>query len=135
LSFSLEKKISVPQLSPLESFETYASESGLMDKLTSLTPSMLALALTLGFGSGIAGATHPVPDQTAPTLPERMTKDMVKGRLVMIEGDQLVIEVTAGQAIKLHVDRNTKMGEIAIGDNVRAYVNDSGYVTTLQRDE
>jgi hypothetical protein len=106
-----------------------------MDKLTSLTPSMMALALTLGFGSGIVGATHPVPDQTTPTLPERMTKDMVKGRLVMIEGDQLVIEVTAGQAIKLHVDRNTKMGEIAIGDNVRAYVNDSGYVTTLQRDE
>jgi len=27
------------------------------------------------------------------------------------------------------------MGEIVVGDNVKAYVNDSGYVTTLQRDE
>ena len=106
-----------------------------MVRRTSFTPSMMALVMTLGCGPGIAGATHPVPDQTAPTLPERMTKDMVKGRLVMIEGDQLVIEVTAGQVIKLHVDRNTKMGEIMVGHKVKAYVNDSGYVTTLQRDE
>ena len=106
-----------------------------MDKLTSLTPSMMALAMTLGIGSGTAGATHPVADQTAPTMSERMIEEVVKGRLMMIEGDQLVIEVTAGQAIKLHVDKNTKMGEIVVGDKVKAYVNDSGYVTTLQRDE
>jgi len=64
-----------------------------------------------------------------------MTKEMIRGRLMMIEGDQLTIEVTVGQAIKLRVDRNTKMGEIVTGDNVKAYVDDSGYVTTLQRDE
>ena len=106
-----------------------------MNKLPSFRPSMTALAMTLWFGSVPAGATHPVPDQTAPTVPERMTEEIVKGRLLMIEGDQLVSEVAAGQVIKLHVDRNTKMGEIMVGDKVKAYVNDSGYVTTLQRDE
>ena len=125
----------MPEPSTLESFEKYAFKRRPMDKLTSLVPSILALAMTLGVGSGTAGATHPMPDQTAPTLLERMTEETVKGRLMMIEGDQLVIEVTTGQAIKLHVDENTKMGEIMVGDNVKAYVNDSGYVTTLQRDE
>ena len=106
-----------------------------MTQLTSLTPSMMALAIILGVGSGIAEATHPVPNQTIPTLPERMTEEMVKGILMKIEGDQVVIKVNAGQAIKLHVDGNTKMGEVVVGDKVKAYVNDSGYVTTLQRHE
>jgi hypothetical protein len=106
-----------------------------MDKLTAVTPSMMALSMTLAFGSGTAGGTHPLPDQTAPTSPERMTEEIVRGRLIMIEGDQLVIESTAGQAIKVHIDRNTKTDVILVGDKVKAYVNDSGYVTTLQRDE
>ena len=136
LSFSIEKTASVLNPSRWNHLNGMLQRAAFcMDKLTSLTSSMMALAMTLGVGSGIAGATHPVPEQTAPTLPERMTKEMIRGRLMMIEGDQLTIEVTVGQAIKLRVDRNTKMGEIVIGDNVKAYVDDSGYVTTLQRDE
>ena len=96
---------------------------------------MMALVMALGFGSGIAGATHPIGDRTTPTLPERLTEDIVKGRLMMIEGDHVVIKVTHGEGIKLHVDMTTKMGEVRVGDKVKAYVNDSGHVTTLQRDE
>ena len=91
--------------------------------------------MALVFGSGIARATHPIADQTIPTLPERLTEDIVKGRLMMIEGDYVMIKVTDGEEIKLHVDMNTKMGEVRVGDKVKAYVNDSGHVTTLQRDE
>ena len=91
--------------------------------------------MALSFGSGIAGATHPIADETTPTLPERLTKDIVKGRLMMIEGEHVVIKVIGEKEIKLHVDLSTKMGEVKIGDKIKAYVDDSGHVTTLQRDE
>jgi hypothetical protein len=106
-----------------------------MDKFTSFIPSMMALVMALGFGSGIAGATHPIANQTTPTLPERLTENIVKGRLMMIEGDHVVITVTDGEEIKLHVDMNTKMGEVRVGDKVKAYVNDRGHATTLERDK
>src|SRR5262245_15262378 len=106
-----------------------------MGKLTPLIPSIMALMMALGFGSGIAGATYPIAYEATPTLPERLTKDLVKGRLMRIEGEYVVIKVTADKEIKLHVDMNTKMGEVRTGDNVKAYVDDSGHVTTLQRDE
>jgi hypothetical protein len=105
--------------------------SRLMAKLTSFIPSMMAL----GFGSGIAGTTHPIPDQTTHTLPERLTEDIIKGRLVMIEDDHVVIKVTHGEGTKLHVDMTTKMDEVRVGDKVKANVNDSAHVSTLQRDE
>jgi len=106
-----------------------------MGNLTSLVPSMMVLVMALGFGSGIAGATHPITYEATPTLPERLTNDIVKGRLIRIEGEHVVIKVTADKEIKLHVDMNTKMGEVRTGDKVKAYVDDSGHVTTLQRGE
>jgi len=102
---------------------------------TLFMPSMLALVMALGIGSGMAGATHPIGDRTTPTLPERLTEVIVKGKLMMIKGNHVVIKVTHGEEIKLHVDMNTKMGEVRVRDKVKAYVNDSGHVTTLQRDE
>ena len=91
--------------------------------------------MALGFGVERTGATHPIGDQTAPTLPERLTEDLVKGTLTMIEGDHVVITRTDGHDIKLHVDMHTKLGEVIIGDKVKAYVDDSGHATTLLRDE
>ena len=54
---------------------------------------------------------------------------------MMIKGNHVVNKVSHGEEIKLHVDMNTKMGEVRVRDKVKAYVNDSGHVTTLQRDE
>ncbi|HKO30334.1 MAG TPA: hypothetical protein VJU54_04295 [Nitrospiraceae bacterium] len=113
----------------------YASKGRLMDKLTLFIPLMIALVMVLSFASGIARAAHPIADEAKPTLPERLTENIVKGRLMMIEGEHVVIKVTDGEEIKLHADINTKMGEVKIGDKVKAYVNDSGHVTTIQRDE
>ena len=104
-----------------------------MNKISSFIFSILIMASA--FGIEIAGATHPIGDQTTPTLPERLTEDIVQGKLTMIEGDHVVITLTDGHDIKLHVDMDTKLGEVIIGDNVKAYVNDSGHATTLLRDE
>ena len=104
-----------------------------MNKSSSFVFSLLAMAP--GFGIEIAGATHPIGDQTTPTLSERLTEDIVQGRLMMIEGEYVVIQLTDGHEIKLHVDVHTKLGEVIIGDKVKAYVNDSGHATTLLRDE
>jgi hypothetical protein len=104
-----------------------------MAKLRSFIPSMMAL-MALSFGTEIAEAIHPIADE-APTLPERLIKDTVKGRLMRLEGEHVVIKVTNDQEIKLHIDMTTKMGEVMAGDKIKAYVDDSGHVTTLQRDE
>lgn len=106
-----------------------------MGNFTSFIPSLMALT-ALGFGSGIAEAAQPIAiADEAPTLLERLTKDIVIGRLMTIVGEHVVIKVTNHQEIKLHVDMTTKMGEVTVGDKVIAYVDDSGHVTTLQRDE
>ena len=106
-----------------------------MGNLTAFLPSIVALVIVLGFGSGIAEVTHPIAYEATPTLSERLTKAIVEGRLMRIEGEHVVIKVTADKEIKLHVDMNTKMGEVRTGDKVKAYVDDSGHVTTLQRGE
>ena len=52
-----------------------------------------------------------------------------------MDGVYYSIKDTARREIKLHVDANTKLDKVMVGDKVKAYVNDGGYVTTLQRDE
>ena len=106
-----------------------------MGNFTSFIASLMAI-MALGFGSGIAEAAQPIAiADEAPTPLERLTKDIVIGRLVTIVGEHVVIKVANHQEIKLHVDLTTKMGEVIVGDKVKAYVDDSGHVTTLQRDE
>jgi hypothetical protein len=104
-----------------------------MGNFRSFIPSLIAL-MALGLESEVAEAIHPLADE-APTLPERLSKDIVKGRLMRVEGEHVVIKVANHQEIKLHVDLTTKMGEVMAGDKIKAYVDDRGHVTTLQRDE
>jgi len=99
---------------------------------------MLAVSMVvlLGAGTGIVSAADPMTDKEAkPTLGERLTNATVKGTLMTMDGVYYSIKDTAGREIKLHVDANTKLDKVMVGDKVRAYVNDGGYVTTLQRDE
>ena len=100
----------------------------------------LALAICtivgLGFGAGIVGAGDPMSTKEAkPTLGERLTKDAVKGTLIRRDGENYWIKDTDGKEIKLHVDMSTKLDKVMIGDQVKAYVTDTGHTTTLQRDE
>lgn len=53
----------------------------------------------------------------------------------MMDRQYYAIKDTAGREVKLYVDASTKFDKVMVGDKVKAYVDDTGYITTLQRDE
>ena len=99
---------------------------------------MLAVStvVILGGGTGIVGAADPmVEKEVKPTLGERFTEATVKGTLMKMDRQYYSIKDTAGREVKLYVDGSTKLDKVMVGDKVKAYVDDTGYITTLQRDE
>ncbi|MGC4096693.1 MAG: hypothetical protein QM706_06215 [Nitrospira sp.] len=102
--------------------------------MTTRILSML-IAGFIGFGITVADAADPMAEKEAsPTIKERLTKDTVKGTLMNIEGEYYFIKDHDGKERKIHVDKSTKLDKVLPGDLVKAYVNDQGHTTTLQRD-
>lgn len=96
--------------------------------------SMLTVGV-LGSGIGITYAADSLAEREAsPTIKERFTKDTIKGTLMNMEGEYYFIKDNDGKQYKIHVDKSTKLDRVLSGDMVKAYVNDQGHATTLQRD-
>jgi len=73
----------------------------------------------------------------SPTLIERVTKEKVTGKVVDVSASYVSIRQnpdsqTYGETRHLRVDKQTKMDQVALGDEVRAYVSDDGYASTIQ---
>ena len=101
--------------------------------MRSIMMSILAAGL-LCFSAGVAQAANPMSDKEAsPTIKERITKDTVKGTLMKTDGEYYWIKDNDGKEVKVHVDKSTKMDKVVVGDMVKAYINDQGHTTTLQR--
>ena len=101
--------------------------------MRSIMMSILAAGL-LCFSAGVAQAANPMSDKEAsPTIKERITKDTVKGTLMKTDGEYYWIKDNDGKEVKIHVDKSTKMDKVVVGDMVKAYINDQGHTTTLQR--
>ena len=66
-------------------------------------------------------------------MSERISKDSVKGRVSEIGAKHVSIRDTDGQSRRVRVDDNTKMDQVAVGDQVKAYVTEDGYASTIQR--
>ena len=93
-------------------------------------------AVTFSAGTGMVGAADPLEEkEVKPTLSERITQATIKGTLMKMAGQYYSVKDTDGREIKLYVDANTKLDKVMAGDKVKAYVDDSMYATTLQRDE
>lgn len=91
--------------------------------------------MVLGGGVGTVGAAESMMDnEVTPTLGERL-KDTVEGTLLKIDGESYWVKDIDGKEVKLHVDASTRRDKVMIGDKVKAYVEDSGHITTLQHDE
>ena len=94
---------------------------------------LLVTVLTAGLlGTGIA-AQSASQKEASPTLKERLTKDTIKGTLMRTEGEYYYIKDNDGIEQKIHVDKSTKLEKGMPGDVVKAYVNDQGHTTTLER--
>ncbi|MFY4728747.1 hypothetical protein [Nitrospira sp. BLG_2] len=44
------------------------------------------------------------------------------------------IKESDGETTRVRVDDQTKMDRVAVGDQVKAYVSEDGYASTIQRD-
>jgi Cu/Ag efflux protein CusF len=69
----------------------------------------------------------------SPTMAERLKQDSVTGRVNDIGARHVSIRHDAGETRRVRVDDQTKMDQVAIGDQVKASVSDDGYASTIQR--
>jgi hypothetical protein len=68
-----------------------------------------------------------------PTMSERISKESVKGRVNDIGAKYVSIKDDKGESRRVRVDDNTKMDQVAVGDQVKAYISEDGYASTIQR--
>jgi hypothetical protein len=99
--------------------------------------STFTVALLLGMlgpGGVQVQAENPMSDKEAtPAMKERLLEKTVKGDVLRIDGEQLVVRDSDGKEVRLHMDHTTKMDKVVPGDKIKAYFTEKGHVTTLQR--
>ena len=64
---------------------------------------------------------------------ERIKQDSVIGRVHHIGPEYMTIKKGDGETMRVRVDDQTKMDRVAVGDQVKAYVSEDGYASTIQR--
>jgi Cu/Ag efflux protein CusF len=89
---------------------------------------MVALSATLGCSQTAAERRA-----ASPTLGERIKQDSVTGRIQDIGARYVSIKESNGETTRVRVDDHTKMDRVTIGDQVKAYVSEDGYASTIQR--
>ena len=105
-----------------------------MIKGTTLFLSTLMAVLLTAVPLGLAA--DPMAGKEAdPGFKERVTQETVKGDVVRVTGEQIVIQDTDGKEVRLHADQTTKMDKVMPGDRVKAWITEKGHVTTLKRIE
>ena len=67
------------------------------------------------------------------TMSERISKESVKGRINEIGARYVSIKNESGESTRVRVDDRTKMDQVAVGDQVKAYISEDGYASTIQR--
>jgi hypothetical protein len=83
----------------------------------------------------VAGCTKNASERRAasPTMGERISKDSVTGKVNDIGAQYVSIKDRDGESRRVRVDDRTKMDQVAVGDQVKAYVSEDGYASTIQR--
>ena len=79
------------------------------------------------------GCAKNASERRAATMSERISKESVTGRVNDIGAKYISIKDDAGESRRMRVDDHTKMDQVAIGDQVKAYVTEDGYASTIQR--
>lgn len=99
------------------------------------TSTVVMLSAALAFQLAAAGCAKNASERRAasPTMSERISKESVKGRVNDIGAKYVSIRDDQGESRRVRVDDETKMDQIVVGDQVRAYVSEDGYASTIQR--
>jgi hypothetical protein len=96
----------------------------------------IALVTTVALSAAALGCSQTATERRAasPTLGERIKQDSVTGRVHDIGARYVSIKDSDGETRRVRVDEQTKMDRVAVGDQVKAYVSEDGYASTIQRD-
>ena len=90
-----------------------------------------AVGLSLSVGGCVQNASE--TRVASPTMAERLKRDSFTGRVNDIGARHVSTRDDAGETRRVLVDEQTKMDQVAIGDQVKAFVSDDGYASTIQR--
>jgi Cu/Ag efflux protein CusF len=95
----------------------------------------IALVTTVALSATALGCSQTASERrsASPTMGERIKQDSVTGRVHDIGAKYVSIKETDGVTTRVRVDDHTKMDRVAVGDQVKAYVSEDGYATTIQR--
>lgn len=95
----------------------------------------LMMATVIMMNMTAAGCAKNASERRAasPTVSERISKESIIGRVNDIGAKYLSIKEKNGESKRVRVDDNTKMDQVAIGDQVKAYVAEDGYASTIER--
>lgn len=96
---------------------------------------MAIMIAAVGLNLSVFGCAQNASEKRAasPTMAERLKHDSVTGRVNDIGARHVSIRDDAGETRRVRVDDQTKMDQVAIGDQVKAFVSDDGYASTIQR--
>ena len=96
---------------------------------------MATLITVIGLNVGMVGCAENASERRAasPTMTERFKHDSVTGRVNEIGARYVSIRDDNGETRRVRVDDHTKMDQVAVGDQVKAFVSDDGYASTIQR--
>ena len=99
------------------------------------TSTVVLLATVMALQLTAAGCAKNASERRAasPTMSERLSKESVKGRVNDIGNKYVSIRSDDGESRRVRVDEQTKMDQMAVGDQVKAYVSEDGYASTIQR--
>jgi hypothetical protein len=97
---------------------------------------MMAMIIAIiGLNFTIVGCIQNASERRAasPTIAERFKQDSITGRVNDIGPKHVSIKDDMGETRRVRVDDQTKMDRVIIGDQVKAFVSDDGYASTIQR--
>ena len=99
------------------------------------TLTVVILSAALAFQLAATGCAKNASERRAasPSMSERISKESVKGRVNDIGAKYVSIRDDQGESRRVRVDDQTKMDQIVVGDQVKAYVSEDGYASTIQR--
>lgn len=99
------------------------------------TSTILMLAAVMTVLLSAAGCAKNASERRAasPTMGERVSNESVKGRVNEIGTRYVSIRNNDGESRRVRVDDKTKMDPLVVGDQVKAYVTEDGYASTIQR--
>lgn len=96
---------------------------------------MAMMIAAVGLNLTVVGCVQNASEKRAasPTMAERIKQDSVTGRFRDIGARHVTIKDDAGETRRVRVDDQRKMNQVAIDDQVEAFVSDDGDASTIPR--